>query len=108
MNDHETRVRSASIYFPSAATHPHGYGNMDMRRREPTYINSKSDYPYSQMHSRTPAWEGKHLSEIANLLPRNNRIINLRRGNQRNHRYDATRLTIFINDASVITSLMYA
>jgi hypothetical protein len=107
MNDHESRVRPVSIYYPSAADHPYGYGYMDMRRFEPAYINFKSGYPYSQQHSRAPAWEGMFLSDVKSVLPHNYRVINLYNAYYRDH-YDPTRLTLFVDDQNIITSLTYS
>jgi hypothetical protein len=110
MNDSTGRVRPVSIYFPSATSRPFGYGYSDMRLSEPQYMYFKSDMAYSQMHSRTPEWEGMQFEEIQHLLPRKWRMINLYNVDyyRTKDRFDGMRLTIFVDDQGVITSLSYS
>jgi len=106
----ESTTRPVNIYFPSTVSRPYGYGYKDMRVGEPRYVYFKSDKAYSQMHSRTPEWEGKQIDEVRHMFPRKWRVINLYNTDyyrQQDH-FDGMRLTMFVDDRNVITSLTYS
>jgi hypothetical protein len=110
MNDKTTTIRPVSIYYPSVSSRPYGYGYKDMRPNEPRYMNFNSDNVYTQLHSRTPNWEGMLFDDVKKMLPRKWRVVNLYNVDyyRQRDRFDAMRLTIFIDDRGVITSLAYA
>ena len=109
MNDTTSRVRPA-IYYPSLSAWPHGFGYKYMfplpgQRNIPHHYND--DYPYTQLHSRTPDWVGMHIDNVLKAgVPAPYRVVGPRSFVPTSG-YVSNRLNIFIDDKGIITSLAY-
>ncbi len=108
--ERETLLRPVNIYYPglNPGEHMiyHGYAYQTIWPRDRPYQFFNSDYPYSQLHSRTPNWVGLNVKTVAKYLRQPFRVIRPRQRFPTSN-YVGNRLNIFVDDNNIITSLAY-
>jgi len=110
VREQESRVRKARVYYPSSGDWRYGFGYrymypMSERRDGPHFYND--DYPYTQLHMKTPDWVGLNVDDILRAGINGSYRVIAPGSYAPTHSYIGNRLNIFIDERRIITSVSY-